>query len=231
MEKGHRDGNRSVVRAKGRLYENNEIYHRSVASGHRVAKANTANPPVHYKLYWYGSGGDILTETDGSGNTTGRCSDALGRLTQVFEPDTNGNFVYETDYQYDVLNNLLRVDQKGNDSNSANWRTRTFTYNSLSQLLTASNPESGTITYTYDDDGNLITKTDARSIVTTHTYDALHRLTGKTYSNGDPAISYFYDQTSYNGLTITNGKGRRTGMSDAAGAEDLELRCDGPRAG
>jgi RHS repeat-associated protein len=38
--------------------------------GRRVAKANTAVPPVPYKLYWYGSGGDILAETDGSGNTT-----------------------------------------------------------------------------------------------------------------------------------------------------------------
>src|SRR5207245_1832507 len=117
--------------------------------------------------------GNCSTVTDQAGKKRKPCSDALGRLTQVFEPDANGNFIYETDYQYDVLNNLLRVDQKGNDSNSANWRTRTFTYNSLSQLLTASNPESGTITYTYDDDGNLITKTDARSIVTTHTYDAL----------------------------------------------------------
>jgi|DewCreStandDraft_4_1066084.scaffolds.fasta_scaffold05374_9 hypothetical protein len=45
----------------------------------------------------------------------------------------------------------------------------------------------------------------------------LHRLTGKTYSNGDTAISYFYDQTSYNGLAISNGVGRRTGISDEAG--------------
>jgi len=33
----------------------------------RVAKANTAMPPVPYKLYWYGSGGEILAETDSSG--------------------------------------------------------------------------------------------------------------------------------------------------------------------
>ncbi len=75
------------------------------------------------------------------------------------------------------------------------------------------------LTYAYDADGNLLTKTDARSITATHSYDALHRLSGKTYSNGDPAISYFYDQSSYNGLTIANGKGRRTGMADAAGTE------------
>jgi RHS repeat-associated protein len=37
--------------------------------GRRVAKANSAIPPVPYKLYWYGPGGEILGETDASGNT------------------------------------------------------------------------------------------------------------------------------------------------------------------
>lgn len=44
-------------------------------------------------------------------------------------------------------------------------------------------------------------------------------MTGKTYSDTTPAVSYFYDQSTYNGLAITNGVGRRTGMSDGAGAE------------
>ncbi|MGH9670813.1 MAG: hypothetical protein ACRD3A_11970 [Terriglobales bacterium] len=178
--------------------------------------------------------GNCTTVTDQAGKKRKSCSDALGRLTQVFEPDTGGSFLYETDYQYDTLDNLTRVDQKGNDANSANWRTRTFTYNSLSLLLTASNPESGTITYTYDSDGNLLTKvapapnqTGTVTVTTTYSYDALHRLTGKTYSNGDPAVSYFYDQTSYNGLTISNGKGRRTGMSDASGATAWSYDSEG----
>src|SRR5204863_5648807 len=73
-----------------------------------------------------------------------------------------------------------------------------------------------------NDDGVMISKTDARGITTNYSptaspIDALHRITQKTYSNGDPSVSYFYDQTSYNGLTITNGKGRRTGMSDTSG--------------
>ncbi len=38
--------------------------------GRRVAKANTAVPPVPNKLYWYGSGDEVLAETDASGNTT-----------------------------------------------------------------------------------------------------------------------------------------------------------------
>jgi len=83
----------------------------------------------------------------------------------------------------------------------------------------------GSISYTYDNDGNVLTKvaplpnqTGSATVTTTYGYDALHRLTGKTYSNGDPAVSYFYDQSSYNGLSITNGKERRTGMSDTSGA-------------
>ena len=60
-------------------------------------------------------------------------------------------------------------------------------------------------------------RTDERGITTTYTYDALNRPTGRTYSNGDPSVTYSYDQTSYNGLTIANGKGERTGMSDGSG--------------
>ena len=157
-------------------------------------------------------GGNTTTVTDQAGKKRKSASDALGRLITVWEPDSSGNFVNETDYTYDVLNNLTSVVQSGS-------RQRTFTYNSLSQLTSASNPESGTIGYTYDADGNLLTKADARNITTTYAYDQLHRLTGKTFSNLDPALSYFYDQTLYNGLTIANGIGRRTGMSDAAGAE------------
>jgi RHS repeat-associated protein len=174
--------------------------------------------------------GNCTTVTDEAGKSRKSCSDGLGRLTQVFEDP--GTLNYETDYGYDALGNLLNVNQKGGDPNSANWRTRTFTYNSLSQLLSANNPESGTITYGYDDDGNLHTKTSPAPNQTnpgvtqtiSYCYDQLNRMTGKAYSLQScplttPAASYFYDQTSYNGLTIANGVGRRTGMSDAAGAE------------
>ena len=178
--------------------------------------------------------GNCTTVTDQTGKKRKICTDALGRLIQVFEPDASQNLVNETDYQYDVLNNLLCVHQRGTDATAdksctdgtvpASWRPRTFTYNSLSQLLTASNPESGTITYTYDADGNVLTKMDARSITTTYTYDSLHRLTKKTYSDSTPTVIYGYDAVTPTGctppsLTITNGIGRRTAMCDAAGSE------------
>src|SRR5262249_49572785 len=133
--------------------------------------------------------GNCVTATDEAGKSRKSCSDALGRLTSVWEDP--GGLNYETDYQYDPLGNLLRVDQKGSaPADSTQWRTRLFTYDSRSRLLTAQNPESGTITYSYDLDGNVATKTDARGIVTTFSYDALHRVTGKTYSDGTFGAGY-----------------------------------------
>ena len=58
--------------------------------------------------------------------------------------DVGGALTASTFYQYDAINNLIRVDQKNGDSNSADWRTRTFAYDSLSRLLCAANPEIGT---------------------------------------------------------------------------------------
>ena len=153
---------------------------------------------------------------------------------------------WTTLYTYDTLGNLTCVEQHGsaasgtgcsadptNDATSP-WRIRRFTYNSLGQLLTAKNPESGTITYAYDNDGNVTSKvspapnqTGSATLTITYGYDALHRLTGKTYSNGDPAVTYSYDQTTYNGLTITNGIGRRTGMADVSGQTAWTYDVDG----
>jgi RHS repeat-associated protein len=173
--------------------------------------------------------GNTTTVKDQAGKSRKSVSDGLGRLTQVFEDPAVLN--YETDYTYDALDNLLTVNQKGNDPNSANWRTRTFTYNSLSQLLTATNPESGTMTYTYTNDGTLATKiapapnqTGSATVTATYAYDQLHRLTQKSFSDTTPTVKYGYDAVAPAGctlptLTIGNGIGKRTGMCDAAGAE------------
>ena len=134
---------------------------------------------------------------------------------------------YVTLYTYDTLNNLKQVDQKGDQpTDSSQWRTRTFTYDSLSRLVSASNPESGGIAYTYDNNGNLATKLDARGFTTTMAYDALNRLTQKSYNDGQTAtVQYGYDGTALSGCTTVppaqtdgNAKGRRTAMCDASGA-------------
>jgi YD repeat-containing protein len=98
---------------------------------------------------------------------------------------------------------------------------RSFTYDSLSRLLTSTNPETGTICYGlwsgtncgngYDANGNLRYKTDARGVTVNYLYDALNRLISKTYSGDNsatPASCYQYDAsplaTQYSVGRLTN---------------------------
>jgi YD repeat-containing protein len=170
---------------------------------------------------------NCTTTTDEAGKQRRACSDALGRLTGVWEDP--GGLNYETDYQYDALGNLLRVDQKGSaPADSSQWRTRLFAYDSLSRLLTANNPESGTISYVYDANGNLLQKVSPapnQAGSATHTvsfcYDALNRVTGKAWSwqncqngqlpQGTAVVSYTYDQG-------TNAVGHLSSLADQAGS-------------
>ena len=65
----------------------------------------------------------------------------------------------------------------------AGLQPRSFNYDSLSRLSSATNRESGTVTYSsYDGNGNLLTKTDARNVVTSFSYDLLNRITLKSYA-------------------------------------------------
>ena len=120
----------------------------------------------------------------------------------------------ETDYTYDTLNNLINVNQTGG-TGSSGARTRAFSYDSLSRLITATNPETGTVCYGvwsglncvngYDLNGNLLTKTDARSIQASYKYDTLNRLYAKNYlyangtSTGDPSACMQYDVAASGG--------------------------------
>jgi RHS repeat-associated protein len=183
--------------------------------------------------------GNTTSITDQASKARTSISDGLGRLTQVFEDPSGLN--YESDYTYDTLDNLLTVNQKGNDPSSANWRTRTFAYDSLSRLTSSTNPEANTqpvspfaivpTTYAYDANGNLSTKTapapnqsGTATVTTTYSYDVLNRLGQKSFSDSTPTVKYGYDAVAPAGctlptLTIGNGIGRRTGMCDGAGAE------------
>jgi YD repeat-containing protein len=95
-----------------------------------------------------------------------------------------------------------------------------------SRLLTATNPESGTITYTYDADGEMLQKTSpapnqinpAVTQTITYCYDALHRLAGKAYGAlscplSSPVVHYTYDGGP-------NAKGKLPHLDDPAGTAD-----------
>jgi RHS repeat-associated protein len=141
---------------------------------------------------------------------------------------------YRTLYTYDALGNLTCVEQHGDATTGTGcsaaptsdatspWRVRRFTYDSLSRLLTAKNPESGTISYTYDNDGNLLQKTSPAPNQTgtatqtvSYCYDELHRVTGRGYGAlscplATPVVSYVYDSGA-------NAKGKLTSLTDQAG--------------
>ena len=191
---------------------------------------------------------NTTTVTDEAAVSRASTVDGLGRLTQVNEV----NMGWLTAYTYDALGNLTCVEQHGgvtgtgcsasvsNDASSL-WRVRRFTYDSLSHLLAAKNPEAGTssascngstnpwsICYTYNNDGVLTNKTDARGIAVNYSpsaspIDALHRVTEKTYSNSDPTVTYTYD----GGAASANGILHRTAMSDASGSTTWTYDSEG----
>lgn len=172
-----------------------------------------------------------VTVTDEAGHSRKSQTDALGRLINVWEDPAVLN--YQTIYQYDALGNLLCAEQHGgvtgtgcssspsNDATSP-WRVRRFGYDPLSRLLTAKNPESGTITYNYDADGEVATKVGARGITTTYSYDKVHREYQETYSDTTPTAKYGFDGVAGAvncppTITVTNAIGRRTAMCDGSG--------------
>jgi RHS repeat-associated protein len=147
--------------------------------------------------------GNAATVADQEGKVRRSIVDSLGRLIRVDEPnsnngldDPNGNPVQPTSYSYDALDNLSSVVQGG--------QTRTFVYDSLKRLTSATNPESGTVTYEYDANGNLDWKQDARGVKTDYTYDHLNRVIERSSSVAGetpadyvaaPVASYYYDGT------------------------------------
>lgn len=149
------------------------------------------------------------TTTDEAGRVRRLVEDSLGRLIRVDEPNPSGELGsvngpnQATEYSYDPLGNLLQVVQGG--------QTRTFTYSSLSRLLSANNPESGIFQYAYDSNGNLTAKTDARNISTTFTYDALNRVKIRDYSDSTSDVTYTYDDNA-----VPFSKGKLTKVASSA---------------
>jgi hypothetical protein len=95
--------------------------------------------------------GSTTTTTDAAGVSRINKSNGAGQLQTVTEVTSAGNLV--TSYLYDALDNLVNVSQSG--------QGRSFSYDSLSRITQAVNPEAGTINYTsYDANGNLLTMTN-----------------------------------------------------------------------
>lgn len=193
--------------------------------------SNACAPGSSY-LQWHYSG-NVTDRYDEARVHWRDTSDSLGRLQQVMELGTVANpLSLETDYVYDALNNLQSVNQHGTNGEAA--RTRSFTYDAMSRLVTATNPESGTICYGlhgppsgcvngYDANGNLLVKISGSGIVF-YNYDALNRLTSKQYQDGTPTVNYHYDEPSVGWSTyaLTNTIGRLSSASVGGANPSIE---------
>ncbi len=183
--------------------------------------------------------GNQVLVTDQSGKKRISETNALGHLKHVWEITPNDPtsypgiepvsfkgqslYGYHTSYSYDTLDDLTNVSQESQGSQGSQ-PPRQFVYDSLKRLISAVNPESGTIGYQYDPNGNLTQKTDARGIVSTYIYDALNRNLSITYTNdpaGTPAVHRYFDGFR-DGVNhqIPNSKGRlwQTETSGPAGS-------------
>jgi RHS repeat-associated protein len=175
--------------------------------------------------------GTWVDSWDQLGNHSQHVSDSFGRLTEVMEPNgTAQTPTMETDYTYDLLNNLKSVTQWGGSSGSSGARTRSFNYDSLSRLSAASNPESGTVNYVYDLNGNLNYKTSpavdvlstspAQTQTISYCYDVLNRLSYRFYSGGVSCSAPANYVAAYSYDTATGGVntvGRLTSATSYSG--------------
>jgi RHS repeat-associated protein len=111
-----------------------------------------------------------VTMTDANGNRRAQFSDGTGRLSRVAE--FSGTTQYQTDYAYDVKDNLTQVlDALGN-------RT-VITYDVVNRKIAMTDPDMGTWRYAYDRSGNLAWQTDARGRELRLEYDRLSRVIDK----------------------------------------------------
>ena len=206
----------------------------ATATGNTVTvTAKAAGPATNYTLsagYSYNSVNYV--------NPSFTTSASGGTLTGGYNASDLNNNPYVTLYSYDALGNLLCIEQHGavtgtgcaapaSSDSSSPWRVRRFTYDSLSRLVSATNPESGQISFVYDNDGNVLQKTSpapnqtgAATQTISYCYDGLHRVTGKAYSAqtcsngqlpaGTAVVSYAYD-------LAPNAKGHLVSLTDQAG--------------
>jgi RHS repeat-associated protein len=201
----------------------------------RVASVTTPDSAAVTSSY----SGNTVTVTDQAGKARKSVSDALGRLTTVYEDPSSLN--YSTSYTYDVLNNLTQVSQGS--------QTRTFAYDSLKRLTSTTNPENDTVTIdAYDGNGNVLVSTDARGVSTHVSYDELNRPTRRWFNNSNSTssttngslpsgvaatdeVAYFYDsQTLPSGApSYTHGSsvGRLLAVTYGGGSAGTYRGYDG----
>jgi RHS repeat-associated protein len=174
-----------------------------------------ANPSEYTTTFGYDADDRLTRVTDPEGHLTEIGYDAVGNRTSLTDPDHD-----TTSWEYDAENELTAVtdaagdtthysyDPAGNRESSTTpmGHRTTYGYDAAGRLTSVTDPLGHETTYGYDADGRRDLLTDAVGAGTTYTYDADGELTGRSYSDATPAVTFSYDAA-----------GDRTGMSDGTG--------------
>lgn len=236
----------------------NNVYSKVSANYDLAGRAyQTSNPYTSSPSYWTATQFDVLgrpisvtlpdnsattysystntaTATDPTGKQRKSVMDAAGRLSSIYEPDPSNNntLTLQTFYTYNVMNELTGVSQGS--------QTRSYAYDALGRLNSATTPEGGRVCFGtvsggtcnangYDNFNNLLYRTDARGVLTSYGYDGLNRLTGISYNvsgaTGVPATASV--ALTYGTSTAQFNNGRLITMTDGVGSENYSYNSLG----
>ena len=145
--------------------------------------------------YTYDRNGNMLTQTNGKGETTAYEYTAQDQLRRMVDPGgkaADGSYAdYKTESYTYYPNGLMQT------KTDRNGTVTSYTYNASGSVTTETAGGIQT-TYQYDGNGNLIRAEDASGAVL-RTYDELNRTTQKTAPG--LTITYQYDIVTADGLT------------------------------
>lgn len=172
--------------------------------------------------------GNAVTVTDQAGKLRRSITNALGWLTRVDEPNSSNQLGtvsspnQPTNYYYNTLGLMVRVNQGDQnryfmyDSLGRTLRVKQPEQSANSALNTSGNPDnnSWSIGMTYDNNGNVLTTTDAKDTTVTFTYDELSRVETKTYEDGTPTVTFYYDGAGLSSVPDYS-KGKTTKVSNS----------------
>ena len=180
----------------------------------------TALPDGNKTTFAYAT--NTTTVTDPAGKQRKTQMDGIARLTALYEPDIAHptQLTQQTSYSYTTLDELTGVTQGA--------QTRTYLYDNLGRMTSATTPEAGQVQYQYSDFDLMTQRTDARGVITTYGYDTLNRLHQISYNVGatgvpaTPTVTYNFGTSAAqnnNGrlLSITDGPGSETYTYDILG--------------
>jgi RHS repeat-associated protein len=146
---------------------------------------------------------NLKTVTDGRGKTTTNTFDALNRVTQVSNPESQ-----TVKYAYNAQ------DAVTSHKDGRNLET-TFVANGFGDAIQEVSPDRGTRTYWYDLAGRMTKLVDGDGEETDFSYDNAGRLLTKTFPGASgETVTYTYDSTA----SGNKGNGRLTSVTEQSGA-------------